>query len=229
MGTQKVLVGGSSLTAGQMKDFWRQVDDGSINGLNLQAFLDHKDPSGLDTVVIDWKKVYQALGMKDRLEEANIFIEPDPSFWDVYVVNSVTPNEVVKALRDLGVTVDLYTNNLDTDVPTNDCSPANGSYRVRFKKTVEADPELADKSAKVLEKEGVKGITLLERLLLELGYFLATGNHLDVDNITLCSGSRNSGGDVPRVYWLTVRRGVHVGWCRVSYSHPVLRSRAVVS
>ena len=34
----KVVVG-QSVTAGQMKDFWRQVDDGSIGGDYFQDFL----------------------------------------------------------------------------------------------------------------------------------------------------------------------------------------------
>lgn len=42
MAAQKVVVAGSSISAGQMKDFWRQVDDGSITGTMFQDFLDHR-------------------------------------------------------------------------------------------------------------------------------------------------------------------------------------------
>ncbi|OHA18981.1 MAG: hypothetical protein A3C08_00705 [Candidatus Taylorbacteria bacterium RIFCSPHIGHO2_02_FULL_47_18] len=41
MAMNKVVVG-QSVTAGQMKDFWRQVDDGSIGGDYFQDFLAHK-------------------------------------------------------------------------------------------------------------------------------------------------------------------------------------------
>ncbi|MDP3962834.1 MAG: hypothetical protein Q8Q03_03140 [bacterium] len=230
MGT-KVLVGGSTVSAPQLQDFFRQIADGSINGYNLQRFLDHQDPFALEAVVIDWGRVYQSLEMENefRADIGKIAIPSDPGFWDVCVIQGVTPNRVVKALRDLGLDMSLYTDDLDKGVPTNDRDPANGSYRVRFQKTIEADPELKDKSAETLTEENIKGITLLERLLLELRYFLATGNHLDNENVTLCSGSRSSFGDVPCVYWRRGRRGVCVYWYYPSDSHSGLRARAVVS
>jgi hypothetical protein len=46
-----------------------------------------------------------------------------------------------------------------------------------------------------------QGITLRERLLLELAYFDKTGKHLDINGVTFCSGSRDVDGDVPFVYW----------------------------
>ena len=223
----KTVVTGSSVTASQLKDFFRQIDDGSINGIHMQAILEHRNPFGLDNVVIDWKKVYETLGMKVDFNnnDAN-----DPNYWVVPVFKGVTPNKVVQALRDQNVNVYLYTDDLDKGVPTNDRDPAkDGDYRVKFLKTVEADPELKDKSADDLKKEGVKGITLLERLLLELGYFLATGNHLDIENVTLCSGSRGSDGGVPGVYWDTDDRKVYVSWSSTSNSRVDLRARAVVS
>ncbi|MEK7612654.1 MAG: hypothetical protein AAB449_00715 [Patescibacteria group bacterium] len=42
MATQKVVVEGSSgVTASQLKDFFRQIEDGSIDGAYLQSVLDH--------------------------------------------------------------------------------------------------------------------------------------------------------------------------------------------
>ncbi|OHA23928.1 MAG: hypothetical protein A3B11_00320 [Candidatus Taylorbacteria bacterium RIFCSPLOWO2_01_FULL_44_26] len=228
MGT-KVLVGGSTVSASQMKDFWRQIDDGSINGINFQRFLDHQDPFALEAVVIDWDKVYKLLGMSNEFERSNILVKPESGFWDVCVIHGVTMNKVVGVLRSLGVAMSLYAEDLDGNVPTNDRNPANGSYCVRFQKTVEADPELKGKSAKVLMEEGIKGTTLLERLLLELGYFLATGSHLDQNNITLCSNSRYSDGDVPGVFWYSDDREVYVYWFSPSSANPCLRARAVVS
>ncbi|MEN9524267.1 MAG: hypothetical protein RL536_336, partial [Candidatus Parcubacteria bacterium] len=49
------VVAGSSVTASQLKDFFRQIDDGSINGIHMQAILEHRNPYDLDNVVIDWK------------------------------------------------------------------------------------------------------------------------------------------------------------------------------
>jgi len=225
MGT-KILVAGSNVSAPQLSDLFRQIGDGSINRFHLQAFLDRRNPFGIDSVMIDWKKVYHTLGMEVDLSGKDV---NDPDFWVVPVFKGVTMNKVVQALRDLDVNMYLYTDDLGKGVPINDRDPAKGDYVVKFGKTIEADPELKDKSANTLAKEKVKGITLLERLLLELGYFMTTGNHLDVENITLCSGSRDSDGDVPCVYWSTVDRKVYVYWCGPSNALSGLRARAVVS
>ena len=72
--------------------------------------------------------------------------------------------------------------------------------------------EFAAKAADDLMKERVAGITLLERLLFELGYFLATNRQLDVENGTLCSGSRDSDGDVASVDWSPACGKVCVVW-----------------
>jgi hypothetical protein len=220
----KILVQGSTVSAPQLSDLFRQIGDGSINGIHMQAFLDRRNPFSLDSVKIDWEKVYTAL------EVSFGAFDCDPNYWTVPVLKGVTPNKVIAALRNLGVEVYIYTDDLDTGVPTNDRDPGrDGDYQVKFLKTIEANPELKDKSADVLAKEGVKGITLLERLLLELGYFLATGNHLDLENVTLCSGSRYSDGHVPHVRWDTGHRGLSVYWCGPSRSCLSLRARAVVS
>ena len=96
-----------------------------------------------------------------------------------------------------------------------------------FKANIEADDEHKDKSADGLEKEGIVGITLRERLLLELNYYSFTGKHLDIDNITLCAGSRDSDGSVPRVDW----RGdkLQVGWYFSGLADDSLRVREAVS
>lgn len=220
----KILVQGSTVSAPQLSDLFRQIGEGSINGIHMQAFLDRRNPFSLDAVKIDWEKVYTAL------EVSYGVFDCDPNYWTVPVLKGVTSNKVIATLRKLGVEVWLYTDDLDVGVPTNDRDPArDGNYQVKFLKTIEADPELKSKSANVLAKEDVKGITLLERLLLELGYFLATGNHLDIENVTLCSGSRYSVGSVPYVGWDTGNRRLGVGWDRASSSDPDLRARAVVS
>jgi hypothetical protein len=99
--------------------------------------------------------------------------------------------------------------------------------RRKFLYLQEADPENAGKSANDLDQS--KCITLRERLLFELEYFKREGKHLDVNNISLCAGSRHSGGYVPHVDWSSDRREVFVGWCRPGSCRDYLRSRSVVS
>lgn len=81
-----------------------------------------------------------------------------------------------------------------------------------FLKTIEPDKALRNKSADDLDKEGVKCITLRERLLMELDYFNETGEHLDIKGWTICAGSRYSGGGVPCVCWDPGRDRLRIDW-----------------
>lgn len=122
-----------------------------------------------------------------------------------------------------------YSDDLDKSVTKNDRTPTK-DYAIWIRNgRIEADEELKNLSADDLAKKEIAGITLLERLLYELFYFWKTKKHLDIDNVTLCSGSRGSGGDVPSVDWDPDDRGVDVYWFYPSYSDSDLRARAVVS
>jgi hypothetical protein len=183
--------------------------------------------------VIDWQKVYTELGMGAEYADAARslgVVKENSNLWVVPVVKGVTCNKVVAVLRKLEVDVYTYVDDLDTGVPTNDRDPnRDGSYSIAFSRTVEADEANKNLSASVLKDRGHKGITLLERLFLELGYFLATGKHLDQKNVTLCSGSRDSDGCVPLVDWNSDSREVYVFWGGPDGCYDGLRSRSAVS
>ena len=104
----------------------------------------------------------------------------------------------------------------------------NKTYAFWVRDRIEADDENKNKSANDCGREGINGITLAERLLLELWYHWKTDKHLDIENYTLCSGSRIPGGYVPRVTWhaieLEVRYDSYPDCRRGEY-----RARAVVS
>jgi len=117
-----------------------------------------------------------------------------------------------------------YESNLDETIPTSDRDPKNGSYAVWVRDVREADEEFANKSANDLKAEGHTGITVLERQLLEADYFFEKGEHLDPENVTMCSGSRVRGGCVPHAIWYGK---FCVRWCNSTYRYPGLRSRRV--
>ena len=74
------------------------------------------------------------------------------------------------------------------------------------------------------EEEGfINGITFRERILLELEYFDRTGLHLDIETITLCSGSRIF-GFVPCVGWGELGFGFSSEHSRVACSVYGIRS-----
>lgn len=120
-----------------------------------------------------------------------------------------------------------YADDLDADIPVNSRMPVS-SYAIWVRDRVEADEEFADLSANDLAPTGHKGTVLLERMLYELKFFDETGgSHLDLKNLTLCTGSRDADGDVPRAHW---RGGeFRVDWATPRYRDPSLRSREVVS
>src|SRR3990167_395185 len=64
-------------------------------------------------------------------------------------------------------------------------------------------------------------ITLRERLLLEIQYFKETDSHLDIKGWTICSGSRNSDGNVPSVDFDPSDDEVKVNWYDLDDSHPM--------
>ncbi len=101
------------------------------------------------------------------------------------------------------------------------------AYEVRFRNRVEADEELQNKSANDLQAAGISCITLEERLQMEIDYFKETGKHLDIRNVTLCAGSRNTSGYVPGVYWDD--GGLCVGWYDPDDRSGSIRARAVIS
>ena len=145
----------------------------------------------------------------------------------IVVAQGVTIQQVYDKCKQLFGTWKYTDNSLDQAVPTNDRDTKNGHYAIWIRDRVEADEELKNKSANDLKKANTPGITLLERLLLELKYFKETGKHLDIENWTLCSGSRRSDGNVPYVFWDGVKLGVD--WYYVDDAYDYLRAREVVS
>lgn len=226
----KPIVGSMSDWSGALKDLFRQIDDGSLTLYHLRGFLEHRDPFATFPD-INWQLTYEHLDMKSEYVEASKKLalpSANPSFWVVSMIPGITPNKVVAGYRKLEVDVYTYVDDLDADVTKNDRDPnRDGAYLVGFRRTIESDEENKNLSAIQLAERNHKGIVLCERLALGFGYFVTTGQHFDVKNVTLCTGSRNHGGYVPSVFWDPDCRGVHVGWDSPDYSIGSLRSRSV--
>ncbi|PKM91614.1 hypothetical protein CVU82_00155 [Candidatus Falkowbacteria bacterium HGW-Falkowbacteria-1] len=147
----------------------------------------------------------------------------------VLVAKGITMNTVIAAMRKR-FNVHLYTENLDVSVTKNDRTLENGTYIVLFNRNIEVDEEFKNMSADDLAKKGHKGITLFERLLLEVLYYNETKEHLDVESLTLCSGSRHfDDRHVPRVGWGFGYEGLRVYGYDPGHSRNCLRPRSVVS
>lgn len=181
-------------------------------------------------ILTTWQKIYhQWFDIEidvSGLQVPEIY-NPEKHFL-VLVAKDITMNAVVKAMKKR-FNVYLYTEDLDSSVTKNDRNPQDGNYLVLFSRNIEADKEFKNMSANDLAKKGHNGITLLERLLLEVLYYSETKEHLDINNWTLCSGSRDSDGLVPYVGWYSDYDELGVHCYDPDYSNGFLRSRSVVS
>ena len=251
----KKVVGSMSDWSGTLKDLFRQFHDGSLTLGQTIAFKEHRNPfedvprpaivvPATPKIVtalpdIDFLVAYQKYGMEAEYRAAMELLPAwsDQNLWIVPVIAGkdrkkvVTCNMVVAAEREAGIKVWTYYNDLDANITVNDRDPArDGSYLIGFRRTVEADEENKNLSADMLATRKHNGSTCLERKILGHGYFLATGQHLDVETVTLCTASRYQDGGVPGVGFTLYRgRGrVHVHVDYTDGHSAVLRSRTAV-
>ena len=176
-------------------------------------------------LLADWQAFYRDLGINCD----NVVIPDDPGVFDrvIIMAQGIDP----QSAYDLCVNNSpcwRYTDKSLNEIVESERTARNGAYAIRIRDRVEADEELKNLSANQLKQQNISGITLEERLVYGLKFFKETGgSHLDIANWTLCSGSRYSGGSVPRVRW---RGGLmHVSWCNPDDRNKTLRSRQVVS
>lgn len=156
----------------------------------------------VDEKILDWVKFYQEVfGLE--LDPASITLpsEREGFGWIVLVANDLTRTAVFEKCRErFAGKVWKYYDDLNKAVTVND-RESIGMYAIRVRDRVEADEEHKGKSANMAKAEGLKGMTNLERMLLELWYHWKTQDHLDKNTLTICSGSRYADGDVPNANW----------------------------
>lgn len=177
--------------------------------------------------IIDWQNFYRdVFGIETDF--SNLLIPKRPEGFDriIIMAQGMTPQRLYNKCRELFLCWKRTDDDLDKIV-TSDRSAKDGAYAIWVRDRVEADEELVNLSANTLKERNIAGITLEERHIYELKYFEEARKHLDIRNVTLCTGSRCSGGDVPSVSWDNDELGV--GWCDPDDAHPGLRSRQAVS
>lgn len=212
-------------TPAQIKEFFAQVESGKVTKSNLQKFLRGDTPKGEGVkLLIEWQLFYKKHFDLDK-DFSTLRIPERKEGFDrlIVVAEGMTPEKIFARMKSL-MPASKYWNNLNEI--TSD-RKADKDYAIWVRDRVEADEELKNKSANNLKKEGIPGITLEERLLYELKYFEEAGKHLDVQNVTLCAGSRGPHGYVSCMYWHN--GGVRVDWDDPGSSSVGLRARAAVS
>lgn len=106
---------------------------------------------------------------------------------------------------------------IDASVVTN-IRKSTEHYAIWVQDSIEPDTEFLGQSTKQADSDMIIGVTLLERMIHETKYFSETGEHLDVNGLTFCSGSRYSFDSVPDVFLLD-DGDVCVGWGSVGRSN----------
>jgi hypothetical protein len=192
---------------GMLSDLMLKLKAGSFTTRELELFVQRKNPFVSDVdILADWTKFYRDY-LDLRVDLSGIKI---PTYKSGLNRMIVVARELVALGKPYAFIIEAmkkrfsvwtYFDDLDKMIVINDRWPDKISYAVSFRDRVEADEELKNFSANDLAKENISGVTCLERLLYELKYFAETGNHLDIKNITLCSGSRCSDGRVPLVHF----------------------------
>lgn len=222
------MIGNMSACAGMMKDFWRQVDDGSITDRMFSDFLQHRDPFRITDIGGEWEEFYRKyFRLNVNLYGVTIALNPGGFDRVIFIPKGLRLNDVIKAMKKC-FPILSYIDDLDRDVVEN-VRQSDRNYAIRIRERVEADEELKSLSANQLKQQGVNCMTLLERLVLELKYWSETGQHLDVQNWTLCAGSRLRNGFVPLVYWHADRSKLHIDWYFPVDARGDLRARQSVS
>lgn len=219
----------SEKTLGMLEDLLCKLRKGALTERQLDKFLKKENPfAEPKDILAEWEEFYREVFGFREVDFSNLHIPPerDGFGWLIVVQKGLTANQIFDKLTARMKTY-RYANDLDKVVPTN-CRETRESYAVWIRDRVEADEELKGLSANDLVQKAVNCITLPERLLLSLFYFWKSrGGQLDLKNWTQCTGSRDSHGLVPCVYF-------RVGKLRVNFYNPDgrsgnIRARTVVS
>ena len=189
-----------------------------------RVFQEITGATGFEELLAEWRRFYwEVLGTTVDFSDL-VFPEKQEGFdWLIVMSKVWTANELFAKCKER---FGAYRHIEDLDT-IKSVRKTDRTYAIWLRDREEADEENKNKSAKDCEKEGINGITLPERLLLELWYHWKTGKHLDVNNWTLCSGSRSSDGRVPHVLCHDDR--LRIFYYSSDFAHGRLRARAAVS
>lgn len=186
-------IGKKELIRKQLREMFNQSD----------LYVEHREV---------WRKFYQKYFSLDlNVADIRVPVMPTEGEWRLIIVaRGLTLNQAYDRMSK-AFKCWKYANDLDASVTKNARSTSE-TYAIWVSKGVEPDEKYLGKSANQADPDMKTGMTLLERMLLEISYFDETGKHLDVVGWTLCTGSRDADGSVPSVLWSAVNQGVRVDW-----------------
>lgn len=166
-----------------------RVANGSLTHWQLERITKGLNP--FDFCAIDWVGTYSLLGSDlkhDYVRFAKSFIPYSPGMWDVPILRGLDCDKIIKAFENLGVRMKLYDDDLDAEIISSERNPnRDGSYLAYFRNTDDGD--CLGHSFETLRQHNIKSITILECLLLGLGYFVSFGKMQNTLYGVLCAGT----------------------------------------
>ncbi|OGZ33336.1 MAG: hypothetical protein A3I88_00685 [Candidatus Portnoybacteria bacterium RIFCSPLOWO2_12_FULL_39_9] len=184
----------------------------------------------IEELIAEWEGFYQDI-FWIKTDFSNLQIPEKESGFNrlIIMAEGMTPQRLYDKCGEFFPCWKWTGDSLDNVVVYSERTSKNGAYAVWVRDCAEADEELKNFSADRVREEGLTTETLAERLVHEIKYFRESGgHHLDVKNITLCTGSRYSFGSVPYVRWYYGDR-LRVSGFYSGDAYDSLRPRRVVS
>ena len=198
-----------------------------ITGAKENSDKPEKNESSFESLKKDWQDFYkETFGIESDLSKIEIPKKQEGFERLIIMEKGMTAQKLFDKCKELFPAWKYTKEDLD-EIIKSDRSAEEEAYAVWIRERIEADEELKNLSAYDIKEKGITTETLEERLLDEIKFFKKTGKHLDMENLTLCSGSRYSDGDVPFVSWSDGR--MLVNWSNPGSHDDYLRARQAVS
>lgn len=176
-----------------------------------------------------WRKFYQKhFSFELNFSDVIVLEKPVEGTWRLLIIaQSLTLNQVYDSMSKVFKSL-KYTDDLDKSV-TKNIRDTKTVYAIWVRDDVEPDEEYLGKSTSQADPTMTIGVTLLERIIMEMAYFDETGKHLDINGATFCTGSRYTAGYVPFVDWNSSCSAVRVNWYRPDHYNAEFGLRSAVS
>ncbi|MEQ1561234.1 MAG: hypothetical protein ABL899_00760 [Nitrospira sp.] len=212
------------------------------NLLSKKAFLQAKlvevfgivlNPDPFADIRLEWEKFY--LDHFDvSADFTDVVIPPKPSDGEwrpIFILKGLTMNQTLAAMQEkfkVWVRRECEEVGLDAFVTFN-ARTTTASYAVWVRAGDEPDITHIGRSTRDADMSGRIGVTLLERMLLEMKYSADTGKNLDLIGATICTGSRDANGGVLIMYSHPEDNGRLVNLAGVDFSGSTDGLREAVS
>lgn len=228
MSRKAEMIGGvSSAGLGMLSDLLLKIKAGSLTEGELEKFLNRKNPFEKPAdLLAGWVKFWKDRGF--QLDPSSLALpKPRRGLGRLLALPAgLTLNREWEICKERFACYSVYGDDLDRAISQNERDPKNGAYAIWVRGGREADEELKNLSAEQIAVKKIATETVLERLVHEDVFFEEKKVHLDLENISLCSGSRTADGGVPDARWFGDE--FFVGACGVQDAFPRLRARAAV-